>query len=52
MTKSIDLHLAPMPKRISAREGAFNAKGKKYIALQAADPQSLIPAAKKKERKT
>ena len=47
MARSTDLHLVPTPKKLSFREGAFNPKGKRYIRLEADEPQSLIPAAKK-----
>ncbi|MCL6519387.1 MAG: family 20 glycosylhydrolase [Armatimonadetes bacterium] len=41
-----DLYLAPMPKKISRSSGVFNIEGKRYIVLDAKNPQSLIPAAK------
>ncbi len=50
MITATDLYLAPAPKRISPRQGAFkccaNSKTT-FIKLEAAEPQSLIAAAKK-----
>ena len=47
MARSTDLRLAPVPKRLSLREGAFKPEGRRYIKLEADDPHVLIPAAKK-----
>ena len=47
MVRSTDLRLAPVPKRLSIREGAFKPEGRRYIKLEANEPQVLIPAAKK-----
>lgn len=47
MTQATDLMLAPVPKKITRRQGVFSPKGKLYIVLHADEPQSLIPAAKK-----
>ncbi|HUV03961.1 MAG TPA: family 20 glycosylhydrolase [Armatimonadota bacterium] len=47
MNHGDDLHLVPVPRRLSLREGTFNAQGKRYIKLEADDPQSLVTAAKK-----
>ena len=47
MIPTTDLYLAPIPKRLSMREGVFNPNNKSYIMLRGDDPQSLIPAAKK-----
>jgi len=46
MTPS-DLHLAPVPKKLSMREGAFDTSGRRYIKLEACEPRALVPAAKK-----
>ncbi len=47
MVRATDLLLAPMPKKISAKEGAFDTSGKRFIKLEAEDPQCLVAAAKK-----
>jgi len=47
MNRGDDLYLAPIPKKLSLKEGAFDARGKRYIKLEAEDPQSLVAAAKK-----
>lgn len=41
------LTLVPAPKKLTVREGVFDPTGRRYIKLEADDPQSLIPAAKK-----
>ena len=47
MVRSTHLCLAPTPKRLATKEGAFSLKGRRYIRLEAEEPQTLIPAAKK-----
>jgi len=47
MNHGDDLYLAPVPKKLSLKEGAFDGRGKRYIKLEAEDPQSLFAAAKK-----
>lgn len=49
MVQATDIHLAPAPKRFSPRPGAFNysANEKRYIKLEADEPQSLVAAARK-----
>lgn len=46
MSEGTDLHLAPLPKKVTRHDGVFTTKGKQYIVLDAKDPRSLIPAAK------
>jgi len=46
MARSTDLHLVPAPKKLSFREGTFISRGKRYIKLEAEEPQSLIMAEK------
>jgi N-acetyl-beta-hexosaminidase len=41
----MELYLAPIPKTVTPREGRFSLSGRRYIRLEAADAQSLIPAA-------
>lgn len=40
------LFLAPVPKKLSVKDGTFDASSKLYIRIDARDPQSLIPAAR------
>ena len=50
MTNAANLYLAPVPKRLSPRQGVFQCCGgdaSRYIKLEAEDPQALIPAANK-----
>ncbi|MEN6372588.1 MAG: glycoside hydrolase family 20 zincin-like fold domain-containing protein [Armatimonadota bacterium] len=49
MSGAKDLYLAPVPKKLSAKQGEFDTKGKNYIQLVADDTQSIIPAALKTE---
>lgn len=49
MVDAKELCLAPIPKKLTARQGEFDCKGKSYIKLVADDPQSIIPAAFKTE---
>lgn len=46
MVRSTDLCLVPIPKKLTPREGTFNPEGKRYIKLEADEPQALIMAAK------
>lgn len=41
-----DLYLAPVPKVMRHRDGVFDLSGKRYIQLNAQDPQSIIGSAK------
>lgn len=50
MVRGTDLRLAPIPKRLSRREGVFNTADKRYIRLEAKDLSAaggLVRAAKK-----
>ncbi|MBP6963886.1 MAG: family 20 glycosylhydrolase [Armatimonadetes bacterium] len=50
MTEGADLHLAPIPKRLSPRQGTFiwtDTDPKRYIKLEADQPQTLVAAARK-----
>ena len=47
MANRNNLFLAPMPKRIRMREGAFDPEGKMYLRLEAAEPSLLMAAARK-----
>lgn len=47
MLRVSDLLLAPAPKKISAKEGAFDMNGKHFIKLEGESAQCLIAAAKK-----
>lgn len=47
MLDSANFCLAPVPKRMTFRQGVFNTTGKRYIKLESDDPQSLVAAAKK-----
>ncbi len=47
MVHPADLLLAPMPKKITAKEGAFNTNCRGFIRLETDHPQLLVAAAKK-----
>src|SRR5690606_23667705 len=49
MGQGTALYLAPIPKKLSHRQGFFSLGGSpmRYIKIEANDPQSLVPAAKK-----
>lgn len=47
MGLSTDLYLAPIPKRLTRRDGVFCSNGKLYIRLDSPEPSLLLPAAKK-----
>jgi hypothetical protein len=42
-----NLHLAPIPKRLTVRDGVFVAQNDRYVKLEADVPQVLLTAAKK-----
>lgn len=46
MTQDSTLYLAPVPKKLSMRQGEFNPIGKKYVQLVTDEPQCLMPAVK------
>jgi hexosaminidase len=46
MTEKNTLYLAPVPKKLTMRQGEFDPTGKKYIQLVTDEPQSLMPAAR------
>ena len=47
MTEVTCLRLAPVPKRLTRREGVFRMPGQAYTYLYAEDPGLLLPAARK-----
>lgn len=49
MITASELKLAPIPKKMSTRKGAFLTKWNHYIHLSADDPRDLLPAANKVE---
>lgn len=46
MTDNNELYIAPVPKKLSYRQGTFDPSGKSYIQFVGGEPQCLIPAAK------
>jgi len=47
MGRNLNLFLAPIPKRLSSRNGIFDPTGKRFIRLIAEDVSVLAPAARK-----
>lgn len=46
MTGTMELYLAPAPKKLSRRGGVFDPNHKQYMQLVGQEPQCLMPAAK------
>ena len=47
MARNSGLYLAPIPKKLTLREGSFDTSTGRYIKIEAPDPASLLPAARK-----